>query len=407
MRPRAAAAGRRAGVAALIGVAIVAGAGGIASSAPADDKAEVDRRLQEARERLQAQRDRESVLTDEVQGYTDRIAQLEARLAPLRERSARLDAELAALRERLDALTSRLALEQERLARAQAALERRQELLGRRLRQLYARGTPDPLVVLMQSGSLREAVETADVLEGIAARDGDLAESVGRYADETRETRDAIAQVRADVARSEARAEEAAVEARAVKADLEEQRAAVGRVFAQRDALLDAVVGDRREIEAETRNLEERSAALANRIREAQGLPAAPSGTVAVGAPSSAGLTWPVQGTITSGFGPRWGRMHEGLDIAGASGTPIAAAKAGTVIFAGWSGGYGNMVVLDHGGGLSTAYPHLSSISVSVGQGVGQGSVVGGMGTTGNSTGVHLHFEVRVGGAAVNPLGYL
>lgn len=407
MRPRAAAVGRRVGVAALIGVAIAAGAGGMASSAPADDRADVDRRLQEARERLQAQRDRESVLTDEVQGYTDRIAQLEARLAPLRERSARLDAELAALRERLDALTSRLALEQERLARAQAALERRQELLGRRLRQLYARGAPDPLVVLMQSGSLREAVETADVLEGIAARDGDLAESVGRYADETRETRDAIAQVRADVARSEARAEEAAVEARAVKADLEEQRAAVGRVFAQRDALLDAVVGDRREIEAETRNLEERSAALANRIREAQGLPAAPSGTVAVGAPSSAGLTWPVQGTITSGFGPRWGRMHEGLDIAGASGTPIAAAKAGTVIFAGWSGGYGNMVVLDHGGGLSTAYPHLSSISVSVGQGVGQGSVVGGMGTTGNSTGVHLHFEVRVGGAAVNPLGYL
>lgn len=407
MRPRAAAVGRRVGVAALIGVAIAAGAGGMASSAPADDRADVDRRLQEARERLQAQRDRESVLTDEVQGYTDRIAQLEARLAPLRERSARLDAELAALRERLDALTSRLALEQERLARAQAALERRQELLGRRLRQLYARGAPDPLVVLMQSGSLREAVETADVLEGIAARDGDLAESVGRYADETRETRDAIAQVRADVARSEARAEEAAVEARAVKADLEEQRAAVGRVFAQRDALLDAVVGDRREIEAETRNLEERSAALANRIREAQGLPAAPSGTVAVGAPSSAGLTWPVQGTITSGFGPRWGRMHEGLDIAGASGTPIAAAKAGTVIFAGWNGGYGNMVVLDHGGGLSTAYPHLSSISVSVGQGVGQGSVVGGMGTTGNSTGVHLHFEVRVGGAAVNPLGYL
>jgi murein DD-endopeptidase MepM/ murein hydrolase activator NlpD len=114
-----------------------------------------------------------------------------------------------------------------------------------------------------------------------------------------------------------------------------------------------------------------------------------------------------VQGTITSGYGPRWGRMHEGLDIAGGSGTPIAAARAGTVILAGYSGGYGNLVVVDHGGGLSTAYAHLSSISVSVGQGVGQGTVVGGMGTTGNSTGVHLHFEVRVGGAAVNPLGYL
>ena len=116
---------------------------------------------------------------------------------------------------------------------------------------------------------------------------------------------------------------------------------------------------------------------------------------------------WPVNGTLTSGFGPRWGRMHEGIDIAGGSGTPIAAAAAGTVIVAGWNGGYGNLVVVDHGGGISTAYAHMSSIAVSVGQSVGQGTVVGGMGTTGHSTGVHLHFEVRVNGAAVNPLAYL
>ena len=125
------------------------------------------------------------------------------------------------------------------------------------------------------------------------------------------------------------------------------------------------------------------------------------------GAPSAAGFIWPVHGTLTSGVGPRWGRMHEGIDISGGSGTPIAAAASGTVILAGWNGGYGQLVVVDHGGGLSTAYAHLSSIAVSVGQQVGQGSVVGGMGTTGHSTGVHLHFEVRVGGAAVNPIGYL
>jgi murein DD-endopeptidase MepM/ murein hydrolase activator NlpD len=77
------------------------------------------------------------------------------------------------------------------------------------------------------------------------------------------------------------------------------------------------------------------------------------------------------------------------------------------VISAGWSGGYGNLVVVDHGNGLSTAYGHMSSIAVSSGQSVAQGTVLGGMGTTGNSTGVHLHFEVRVNGSAVNPLGYL
>jgi murein DD-endopeptidase MepM/ murein hydrolase activator NlpD len=103
----------------------------------------------------------------------------------------------------------------------------------------------------------------------------------------------------------------------------------------------------------------------------------------------------------------RWGRMHEGIDIAGSSGTPIAAAASGTVIVAGWSGGYGNLVVIDHGNGISTAYGHNSSLAVSVGQTVGQGAIIAGMGTTGHSTGVHCHFEVRVNGAAVDPLGYL
>ena len=114
-----------------------------------------------------------------------------------------------------------------------------------------------------------------------------------------------------------------------------------------------------------------------------------------------------MSGPITSGFGMRWGRMHEGIDIAGSSGTPIHAAAAGTVIVAGWSGGYGNLVVIDHGNGISTAYGHNSSLAVSVGQSVGQGSVIAGMGTTGHSTGVHCHFEVRVNGAATDPLGYL
>jgi murein DD-endopeptidase MepM/ murein hydrolase activator NlpD len=382
-------------------------AAGIALSAPADDKAGVDQRLERARERLERARDRESVLTGEVEAYGDRIRALEARLAPLRERSARLDAELAALRERLEALTRRLAIEQRRLADAEAELALRERVLSDRLRDLYARGEPDPVLVLLESGSLAQAVATADVLEVIVDRDRELAQAVKAYAAQVRRTRDAIAEVRAEAAAAEAEAEVAAERARAAKAALEREQSGLERVRGARQALLDGVRGDREEIEAEAEGLERRSAALAARIRAAQGLPAAPSGSVAVGPPSAAGLVWPVHGTITSGFGPRWGRMHEGLDIAGGSGTPIAAAATGTVISAGWSGGYGQLVVLDHGNGLSTAYAHLSSISVSSGQTVPQGSVVGGMGTTGSSTGVHLHFEVRVNGAAVSPLGYL
>ena len=121
-------------------------------------------------------------------------------------------------------------------------------------------------------------------------------------------------------------------------------------------------------------------------------------------------LIRPVNGSITSRFGAssyRRSSRHTGLDIANSKGTPIKAAAGGTVSFASWKGSYGNLIVIDHGGGIQTYYGHLSSIGVSVGQSVGQGQVIGAMGSTGNSTGPHLHFEIRSGGVALNPQNYL
>lgn len=133
----------------------------------------------------------------------------------------------------------------------------------------------------------------------------------------------------------------------------------------------------------------------------------------APGSPSVSGFQWPVNGSVTSGFGyrihPIYGtrRLHQGLDISGGSGTPIAAAKGGTVISAGWRGGYGNAVVISHGGGITTLYAHQSSMNVSNGQEVSRGDIIGWVGSTGASTGPHLHFEVRVNGSAVDPRPYL
>ena len=121
-------------------------------------------------------------------------------------------------------------------------------------------------------------------------------------------------------------------------------------------------------------------------------------------------LIRPVNGSITSRFGAssyRRSSRHTGLDIANSKGTPIKAAAAGTVSYASWKGSYGNLIVIDHGGGIQTYYGHLSSIGVSVGQSVGQGQVIAAMGSTGNSTGPHLHFEIRTGGVALNPQNYL
>ena len=121
------------------------------------------------------------------------------------------------------------------------------------------------------------------------------------------------------------------------------------------------------------------------------------------------GFSWPAAGKLTSRFGRRWGRMHKGIDIAGPIGTPINAAADGTVVAAGWSsGGYGNLVEVRHTDGTTTRYGHNSRLSVSVGQVVRQGQQVAEMGSTGHSTGSHLHFEIRPsGGDAVNPIAHL
>jgi murein DD-endopeptidase MepM/ murein hydrolase activator NlpD len=103
----------------------------------------------------------------------------------------------------------------------------------------------------------------------------------------------------------------------------------------------------------------------------------------------------------------RWGSLHPGIDIGVGMGTPIHAAAAGVVLIASYDGGYGNLVVLDNGGSISTAYAHQSAMAVTVGQRVSQGEVIGYVGSTGFSTGPHLHFEVRVNGTPVDPLGYL
>lgn len=120
-----------------------------------------------------------------------------------------------------------------------------------------------------------------------------------------------------------------------------------------------------------------------------------------------ASLSWPTSGPVTSPFGWRWGRMHAGIDIGAPTGQGIKAAAAGYVYFAGWMNGYGNTVLIDHGGGMTTLYGHQSSISVSRGTTVSRGQTIGAVGSTGNSTGPHLHFEVRINGTARDPMGYL
>ena len=132
----------------------------------------------------------------------------------------------------------------------------------------------------------------------------------------------------------------------------------------------------------------------------------AKSSVVALGE-SAKGFIWPLNGHVTSPYGPRWGRMHSGIDIDGVSGQPIVASKRGRVILSSYYSGYGNAVIVDHGGGVSTLYAHMSKFGVSKGAYVEQGQTIGYVGCTGSCTGDHLHFEVRINGDPVDPMPYL
>ncbi len=155
------------------------------------------------------------------------------------------------------------------------------------------------------------------------------------------------------------------------------------------------------------------AAAETARLREAQ-LALLPEAVAALAALEwwESGFVTPVAGRLSSGYGWRniavnGNRFHAGIDLAAASGTAVVAARSGVVTRAGWWGTYGYVVVIDHGDGAETRYAHLSSFAVAAGDAVRQGDVIGAVGSTGASTGPHLHFEIRFEGAAVDPLPYL
>ncbi|MGB1526568.1 MAG: peptidoglycan DD-metalloendopeptidase family protein [Miltoncostaeaceae bacterium] len=377
-------------------------------SAPApgvvERKQAVDRRLYSAEARLRAAIDRQAVLTSDLATINRRLREVRGRLDPLAARRNEAVRAHRLARGTLVQVNRDLAFQRRQLRIATSRLRVQRQALAERIREIYRTEDDDPLLGLLQRGSLAEIAGAASGIERATDRDRDMIDSVARYRNLTRTSAARIAVLQERAAAAEARTARRAEVATAAARDLDVEQRVLRRTKRVRTRMLATIRVDRDHIEDDTRELREQSFALARRIAEIQGVPyAEPADTT----PSAAGFTWPTSGQITSGFGPRWGRMHQGLDIAAPTGRPITAAKSGTVIVAGWSGGYGQLVVIDHGGGLATAYAHQSRIAVKTGDPVTQGGLVGFVGSTGHSTGPHLHFEVRVNGAARDPLPYL
>ena len=369
-------------------------------------KQAVEDRIQALHDRIAGARAQEGVLTSKISSLNGEIRTLEGQVSSATDRLTALERDLELHRQKLDRLTELYRLETRRLVFLRAQYREAERRLDRRLVAIYEAENPDTVAVLFAATSLSELIDQLDYLNKIGSQDQRLANEVSSAKTAMAEARARTRETRAGVA----------AETHTIAVRTSEQRAVHDSLLASRQALVSTRVQERqslasireseREYLHEANGLAQVSAQLTAQIQTAQARSAAGGYSSGSGV-SASGLIWPVQGPITSPFGMRWGRMHEGVDIGVPYGTPIHAAAAGTVIYAGWMSGYGNLIVIDHGHGLATAYGHQSALAAGNGQAVSQGQLIGYVGCTGHCFGPHLHFEVRVNGAPVDPLGYL
>ena len=388
----------------LLGLALVAAAPAVAG--PGEQKQQVDAKLSGLRDRIAEARDRAQSLTAEIDSVTRRIRDLEQQVGDVSARLGPLEEDLALHQERLDKLNALFALQRERLAFLRRSYSLAVHRLEVRIVQIYERGRSDTLDIFFSSTSFGRAIDQVEFAQRIRDQDALIAGQVEHARNEARATLAHTRTTRARVAAVTRTIEVRTEQVRSLRDSLVSQENALSSAREEKQQSASDLNASLKEMLDEAGSLEQSSEALAAKIRAAQG-----SGSSADTTPSSSGLIWPVNGPVASPFGYRClaglCRMHEGIDIGVGYGTAIHAAASGTVIAAGWEGGYGNLTVIDHGGGLATAYGHQSSFAVSTGEQVSQGQVIGYVGCTGRCFGPHLHFEVRVNGEAVDPLGYL
>ncbi len=390
----------RLALAALLGAAtalVVLLAAGVAS---AED---LEAKLDAKEAKLSKVRERTGVLTTTISHYGERIDRLTSEVAGLRNQEAAVEVRLDAKQAELDRAEAQLGVAKKRLVEMRAHLKRALVSLRERLVAMYETGTPDVLSVIVGADGYDDLVDRTEYLNRIRGNDEAIVGRVRELRDQVKRT---VARLRTVKNQIEAARDAIAAEEQALasaRAAVQERQSSLVAARASRVAALKKIEATEEDLDGDVAEIQ---AELAVRLGAMASAPL-PAGPIRYG---SGQLIWPVDGAVVSGFGMRWGRMHEGIDIAAPAGTPIRAADAGTVVLLqseAESGGYGNFTCLDHGGGLQTCYAHQSSFAVGSGQSVSQGDVIGYVGCTGHCYGDHLHFEVRVGGAPTDPLGYL
>ena len=373
-------------------------------------KREVDDRLSSLHSKIANAKTQEGVLTQQITVVDAKITSLQDDVARAQSRLNALEGQLATSQRRLDRTTAVFAQQTRKLVQLRRDYSVALARLERRAIDAYETPSVNVLDVVLAATSMSSMLSDIEYVHQIGKQDRQISDQLHTAKTEMHAARERTRVLKRRVAEETA----------AIRARTEEQQSVTQQLVSTQQQLATAVDSKRATLSSikvneksfveEANALQAVSAALAAKIQAAaRSAPATSSGN---GTPSASGFIWPVNGPITSPFGSRClpngdCSFHPGIDIAAPGGSAIKAAAGGTVIYAGSLGGYGNLTVIDHGNGLATAYGHQSSIGVAIGASVAQGQVIGYVGCTGYCFGAHLHFEVRVNGEPVNPLGYL
>jgi len=388
---------------------------GLALAAPAlagdsygDQKAVVDTKLASLHAKIAGAHAKESRLSSQIGSLTSQIRTLEVKVGDVSTRLASLQSDLALHQRRFVKLSELFRLQTIRFRYLKHEYSLAVERLNLRLVDIYKQDEPTTVDVLLEARSFDDVLDQLDYLGAIAAQDKHVARQVATAKQQIKRQRAATRTVRRSVTQ----------ETHVIEARVQQQAILRGELLSGKTQLAGArsskshtLVVTRKQVASEieeSKALEAASAQLAAKLRASQAQAASvATGSSSFGEPSASGFVWPLSGPITSPFGMRWGTLHPGIDIGVPTGTPIQAAGSGTVIWCGWMSGYGNLVMIDHHNGLASLYGHQSQIAIGCNQQVSQGQLIGYVGCTGFCTGPHLHFEVRLNGTPVDPLGYL
>jgi murein DD-endopeptidase MepM/ murein hydrolase activator NlpD len=384
---------------ALVGALVAAP--GIARAGYGDQKAAVDAKLSALHSKIARAQAKADALSSQIGSLTTQIHGLERRVGDVSAKLATLQSDLALHQKRLDKLNALFHLQTVRFHYLKREYSLALRRLNLRLIDIYKSNEPSTVDVVLQAKTFSDVLDQLDYLGAVANQDKSIASQVSKAKHQVTVQRKRTKKIRRGVRQ----------ETQVINARVQQQAILRGELLASRSKLADArsskshaLVVTRKQVQDEideSKSLEAASARL-SALLSSGGSSSAPPPTGGNGT-----FQWPLSGPITSPFGMRWGTLHPGIDIGVPTGTPIHAAGPGTVVWCGWMSGYGNLVMIDHHNGLATLYGHQSQIAASCGEQVSTGTLIGYVGCTGFCTGPHLHFEVRLNGSPVDPLGYL